>query len=141
MGPIHRKCLFVPNGSVSCLTGCVGVRMFSTVIIRTGMCMCMRVHLWALLLYLSPTAVRSKCRCSPGRKPLATEDEITVWPTRDFLPTQEVEAQLRGKGLFLCHPRSSCPRSSCVLLQDPCFVSEMKKSITRSSSLFSLTLN
>lgn len=84
-------------------------------------CMCVCV----LLLHLPPMASGSKHRCSPGRKLLATKDEITMRPTRDFLPTQEVEAQLRGKGLFLCHPHCSCPCSSRVLLHDPCFVSGM----------------
>ncbi|CAB1429457.1 unnamed protein product [Pleuronectes platessa] len=64
-------------------------------------------------------AAASKRRRWSGRKLLATEDEITARPTRDFLPRQEVEAQLRGKGLFLCHPRCSCPCSSRVLLHDP----------------------
>lgn len=36
----HRKCLFVPSSTVSCLAGCVGVCMFSTAIIRTGVCVC-----------------------------------------------------------------------------------------------------
>lgn len=81
-----------------------------------------RVCVCALLLRLPPMAAGSKRRCFAGRKLLATEDEITVRPTRDFLPAQEVEAQLRGKGLFLCHPRFSCPCSSRVC--DPCFVSE-----------------
>lgn len=134
MGPsTHRKCLFVPSSSVSCRAGCVGVCMFSTVIIRTGACVHMYVCMYVcecvcmcvLLLHLPPMASGSKHRCSPGRKLLATKDEITMRPTRDFLPTQEVEAQLRGKGLFLCHPHCSCPCSSRVLLHDPCFVSGM----------------
>lgn len=82
-----------------------------------------RVCTLAPLLYFPPRAAGSKRRSSTGRKPLTPEDEITVRPTRDFLPTQEVEAQLRGKGLFLCHRFPSCPCSSCVLLHDPCFVS------------------
>lgn len=62
----------------------------------------------------------SKRRSSTGRKRLAPEDEITVRPTRDFLPTQEVEAQLRGKGLFLCHhppppPVPALPASSSMI--------------------------
>lgn len=58
-------------------------------------------------------------------------------PTRDFLPTQEVEAQLRGKGLFLPHPHL---RSSCILLRDQCLVSRTQKCIARSPQLLSLSL-
>lgn len=68
-----------------------------------------RVCTLAPLLHFPSRAAVSKRRSSTGRKPLTPEDEITVRPTRDFLPTQEVEAQLRGKGLFLCHRFPSCP--------------------------------
>ncbi|KAK2856158.1 hypothetical protein Q5P01_004893 [Channa striata] len=66
----------------------------------------------------------SKRHCSTGWKPLVTQDEITVRPTSDFLLTQEMEAQLRGKGTFLCHPQFFYSCSSRVLLHDPCFVLE-----------------
>lgn len=62
-------------------------------------------------------------------------------PTRDFLHGQEAEAQLRGKGLFLCelHTHTHTPTpliplcSSRVLLllflllHDPCFVSGIRQ--------------
>lgn len=125
MGPsTHRKCLFVSCSSVSCWTGCVGVCMFSTVIIRTGVCVRVCVRGGGGSFIFPPIAAGSKYRCLWGRKPIATKYEIIANPIRDFLPTQEVEAQLRGKGLFLCYPLSSCPCSSRVLLHDPCFVSD-----------------
>lgn len=111
----HRKRLFVPCSGVSRWTGCVGVCTFSTAIIRTGVCAP------ASLLHFPPRATGSKCRSSTRRKPLTPRDEITVRPTRDFLPTQEVEAQLRGKGLFLCHhppthpPVPALPASSSMI--------------------------
>ena len=86
----HRKCLFVPSSSASCRTGCVGVCMFSTVIIRTGVCVCacvcVRECARASLLRLPPMAAGSKNRRSPGRKFLTTRGWDHCAPNKGLPP-------------------------------------------------------
>lgn len=111
MGPsTHRKCLFVPSSSVSCRAGCVGVCMFSTVIIRTGACVHMYVcvcvcysFICLLWLLVQSTAVRQDGSFSLPRMRSLCAQQGTSSPHRKWRRSWE------GKGSSSATPTAPAP--------------------------------